>query len=233
MLYVDDFFYYENSRFSVNFKVDSPGYYWLEKPKLTKLDDSPRLLEVEDSIFVKKLDSTYECDVYKRLGEGLAPKILGTFSLGCDAFIALERMEPLTFDWVHDDLDRAITQLIALIPKLHKQNIIHRDIRTANLLVKDDQMYICDFEQGYSEAWSPPEVIGAYEFTTRSDAYSVGCTIVEMITMKDPWDGVEGYTAHIMNRDYAPLLAPVKDTKYYALIEQCIVHRTIPEHVQL
>ncbi|CAL9059966.1 mitogen-activated protein kinase kinase kinase 5 isoform X1 [Musa acuminata AAA Group] len=97
---------------------------------------------------------------------------------------------------------------------LHSKNIMHRDIKGANLLVNVHGIVkLADFGMAKhlsgtmgalslkgSPYWMAPEVVQAtmnkdvgYDFAV--DIWSLGCTIIEMFTGKQPWNGLEGAAA--------------------------------------
>jgi hypothetical protein len=98
-------------------------------------------------------------------------------------------------------------QIVSGIKYLHSMNIVHRDIKGDNILVTIDGIVkvadfgcskqiddVCSKSHGCQTMvgtpyWMAPEVIkcepGGYG--TKSDIWSVGCTIVEMVTGKPPW----------------------------------------------
>eukprot|EP01059_Diplonema_ambulator_P005163 TRINITY_DN14907_c0_g1_i1.p1 TRINITY_DN14907_c0_g1~~TRINITY_DN14907_c0_g1_i1.p1 ORF type:complete len:663 (+),score=202.58 TRINITY_DN14907_c0_g1_i1:135-2123(+) len=87
---------------------------------------------------------------------------------------------------------------------LHNHDVVHRDIKAANVLlnVKGD-VKLADFgsalwlkeQKGLkgkdvthgTPRWMSPEVITSSACTTCSDIWSLGCTILEMLTAKEPW----------------------------------------------
>jgi serine/threonine protein kinase len=78
---------------------------------------------------------------------------------------------------------------------LHSNNIVHRDIRSENILVSvDGQVKIADFGKAFcltnehqqisattSSYWTAPEMINAGAFDTKADIWSLGVTVMEMV----------------------------------------------------
>lgn len=96
-------------------------------------------------------------------------------------------------------------QILIGLAYLHKRNIIHRDIKGANILIDiKGCVKITDFGiskklsplnkqqnkraslQG-SVYWMAPEVVKQVVTTAKADIWSVGCVIVEMFTGKHPF----------------------------------------------
>lgn len=96
-------------------------------------------------------------------------------------------------------------QILIGLAYLHKRNIIHRDIKGANILIDiKGGVKITDFGiskklsplnkqqnkraslQG-SVYWMAPEVVKQVVTTEKADIWSVGCVIVEMFTGKHPF----------------------------------------------
>jgi TolB-like protein len=91
----------------------------------------------------------------------------------------------------------------------HAHGVIHRDIKPENLLIQAGQLLIADFgiaraiglaaqehitsEQlvlGSATYMSPEQASGATSLDGRTDVYSLGCVVYEMLTGEPPFQGV-------------------------------------------
>ncbi|KAJ2931360.1 hypothetical protein H1R20_g5736, partial [Candolleomyces eurysporus] len=97
-----------------------------------------------------------------------------------------------------------VPQILQGLDYLHERDIIHRDIKGANILVDnkggakisyfgtpkkvDDYLLGGDRPslQG-SVFWMAPEVVKQTGHTKKADIWSVGCLVVEMLTGEHPW----------------------------------------------
>ncbi|KAK9690032.1 hypothetical protein RND81_09G099800 [Saponaria officinalis] len=96
-------------------------------------------------------------------------------------------------------------QLLEGVKYLHDNWILHRDLKTSNLLVNDKGgLKICDFgmarqygspSKPYTSLvvtlWyrAPELLLGAKEYSTAVDMWSVGCIMAELLTRKPLFDG--------------------------------------------
>jgi len=95
-------------------------------------------------------------------------------------------------------------QILEGLEYLHAHDVIHRDIKGANILVdKDGVCKLSDFggakiiveemevskQQSFKGTphWMAPETIKSLVTTRFSDRWSVGCTVIEMATGEPPW----------------------------------------------
>jgi len=91
------------------------------------------------------------------------------------------------------------TEILQGLEYLHFNNIIHRDIKGANILVdRDGVCKLSDFGGSKIIAtelefnrnnsfngtpnWMAPEIVKNQEHSRFSDIWSIGCTIIEMVT---------------------------------------------------
>ena len=107
---------------------------------------------------------------------------------------------------------RYLKQLLSALSCLHKNDIIHRDIRNVNIFFTDpsrksiklgDVNFVYDFKFMKKQSslidmeevdkiresivFYAPETITQNETTTKSDIWSLGCTLVHMLTGRIPW----------------------------------------------
>uniref|UniRef100_A0A0R3RIB6 Protein kinase domain-containing protein n=1 Tax=Elaeophora elaphi TaxID=1147741 RepID=A0A0R3RIB6_9BILA len=99
-------------------------------------------------------------------------------------------------------------QVLQGLEYLHRNEIIHRDIKPANILRDSNgNVKIGDFGSakrlqticsqqaatfiGTPNYMAPEVVLGHTTHGRKADIWSVGCTLVEMLTTKPPWDDLE------------------------------------------
>jgi serine/threonine-protein kinase len=103
----------------------------------------------------------------------------------------------------------AILQVLAALAYAHRHGVIHRDIKPANIIVRDDGVVkVTDFGIARSSAaprltatgsllgslyYMSPEQIQALPVDRRSDLYSVGVTLYEVLTGRRPFEGANEY----------------------------------------
>ena len=95
-------------------------------------------------------------------------------------------------------------QMCLGVKYLHEHNIIHRDLKTSNIyLGEGDKIVIGDFgiskifnnNQSMSRTfigtpyYMSPEVLGQKEYDKKTDIWSLGCVLYELLTFKMPFNG--------------------------------------------
>uniref|UniRef100_A0A175YQP2 non-specific serine/threonine protein kinase n=2 Tax=Daucus carota subsp. sativus TaxID=79200 RepID=A0A175YQP2_DAUCS len=103
-----------------------------------------------------------------------------------------------------------IAQVLEGLVYLHEQGVIHRDIKGANILTtKEGRVKLADFgvatklteaninEPSYTGTayWMAPEVVNTPGVCVASDIWSVGCTVIELLTGSPPYSGYDPWPA--------------------------------------
>ncbi len=115
-------------------------------------------------------------------------------------------------------------QILSALSYAHKQNIIHRDIKPANMMLTPQGVVkLMDFGIARSSSdgtltstgttlgslnYMPPEQVRGESADARSDIYSFGVSLYELLTGKLPFQGDSQYslmTAHLNEVPAAPI----------------------------
>ncbi|MGB8472813.1 MAG: serine/threonine-protein kinase [Candidatus Acidiferrum sp.] len=118
-----------------------------------------------------------------------------------------------------------IDQVLDALSYAHKQNIIHRDIKPANMmLTSDGTVKLMDFGIARSASdrsltmtgttlgslnYMPPEQVKGEPADNRSDLYSLGVSLYEMVTGQLPFDAGSNYAmmaAHLQEEPKPPIV---------------------------
>ncbi|MBQ7706861.1 MAG: Stk1 family PASTA domain-containing Ser/Thr kinase [Lachnospiraceae bacterium] len=182
---------------------------------------------VNDKTFVTKFR------IEAQASAGLThPNIVNVFDVAEDDgiyFIVMELVEGITLkEYIHENgrlpMDRAIDfsiQIASALETAHENHIIHRDIKPQNILVsKNGNLKVTDFgiakaasantltsgAMGSVHYISPEQARGGYS-DERSDIYSLGITMYEMVTGRVPFEGDNNVSValmHIQNEMVSP-----------------------------
>lgn len=153
-----------------------------------------------------------EIDLLKNLNHKNIVKYLGSLKTKSHLHIILEYVEngslaniikPNKFGPFPESLAAVyIAQVLEGLVYLHEQGVIHRDIKGANILTtKEGLVKLADFGVAtkLTEAdvnthsvvgtpyWMAPEVIEMSGVCAASDIWSVGCTVIELLTCSPPY----------------------------------------------
>jgi len=143
------------------------------------------------------------------------PGIVSVYEYGEDektAFIAMEFVEgralsqyiALKVRFELADTMSIMAQLLDALDYAHEHGIVHRDVKPANVLLSDDkQVKVVDFGVARladsdltkvgavigTPSYMSPEQLSGQQVDRRSDLFSAGIVLYELLTGKKPFDG--------------------------------------------
>src|SRR5439155_90398 len=121
---------------------------------------------------------------------------------------------------------RIATEVASALDYAHRHGVVHRDIKPENVLLHDGRALVADFgialaaskaggsrmtETGMSlgtpHYMSPEQAMGEREITGRSDVYSLGAMLYEMLTGDPPFTGstAQAVVARVVTESPRPL----------------------------
>lgn len=126
-----------------------------------------------------------------------------------------------------------VKQTLCGLNYLHEQGVIHRDIKAANILLDShNTVKLADFGVSTmvnntamtlagSLNWMAPEIIGNRGASTLSDIWSLGATVVELLTSNPPFHNLVDMNIYyaIENDTYFPPSSFSKEVKDF--LQQC------------
>ena len=105
-------------------------------------------------------------------------------------------------------------QLLEGLAYLHENEVIHRDLKSANILITENStLKLTDFgcsrrfdsdSNGQSRSfkgspyWMSPEMVLKQGHSYPSDIWSIGCLIIEMSTGRPPWSNYSKYSKDVL-----------------------------------
>jgi serine/threonine protein kinase len=105
-------------------------------------------------------------------------------------------------------------QLLEGLSYLHNNSVVHRDLKSANILVAEDgTLKLTDFgcsrrfnQELYYESmsfkgspyWMAPEVVMRKGHKFPADIWSLGCLVIEMVTGRPPWADMTSDTREVL-----------------------------------
>lgn len=196
-----------------------------------------------DEVFIKKFLSEAQA------AAGLMhPNVVNVYDVGQDRglyYMVMELVEGITLkDYIEkkgrispkETISISI-QMVTGLQAAHNQHIIHRDIKPQNIIIsKDGKVKVTDF--GIARATTSTQtistsVMGSVHYTSpeqarggvvdqKSDIYSIGITMYEMVTGHVPFDGDSTVTVALKHLQ-EEIIAPGEEVSDLPYSLECII----------
>ena len=159
-------------------------------------------------------DLRQEIMILSNLSHPLITKLFGSMVVGTDVWLVMDYCgagslrQILQSGCFAERVIRVVVNQVlqALVYLHHKANIMHRDIKAANILVTlENGIKLCDFGVANlstkrtsfvgSPYWMAPEVIDGKIYGYKSDIWSLGITIIELCTGNPPYHNLDAMKA--------------------------------------
>jgi tetratricopeptide (TPR) repeat protein len=125
------------------------------------------------------------------------------------------------------DALRIARQAAGALTYAHRLGVIHRDIKPGNIMVEDGHTWVTDFgiaramevtdrnavtstggTPGTPAYMSPEQIMGHDDLDVRTDIYSLGCVLYEMLAGHRPFDGPN--VQAVLNKHLVEPLPPIR-----------------------
>ena len=138
-------------------------------------------------------------DLIKKFSFALPPKVYFCVEDESETVIAEEFIQGETLlekkFLTESEARKILLQMCDGLKELHAQKIIHRDIKPSNLILQGDKIRLIDFDAARvfkdgkeadtnllgTKGYAPPEQFGSGQTDQRSDIYSLGVTIKNLL----------------------------------------------------
>ncbi|CAE7733959.1 mkkA [Symbiodinium pilosum] len=188
-----------------------------------------------------------EVSLYRKLNHPNIVAFFGTESIGETMYIFLEYMPGGSLNrllsqrgaFEEQEIANYSRQVLEALHYLHtrKPSILHRDVKTANILLDHDGVVkLADFGCSKrasgnavhtlrgSVQWMAPEVINQQPYGCKADIWSFGCVLIEMLTTRPPWGHFETNVAamiHVATSKEPPRVPERASPELRALVSCC------------
>jgi NIMA (never in mitosis gene a)-related kinase len=193
--------------------------YALKKVKLTKLSEKEKLNALNEVRILASVKSNFVIS-YKEAFFDERESCLGIVMEYADKGDLYQKITEykktaMLFDEI--DIWRILIQCIKGLKSLHDLKILHRDMKSANVfLFSDGSAKLGDLNVskvarkglGYTQTGTPyyasPEVWKDQPYDNKSDIWSLGCVLYEMITLHPPFraENMEGLYNKVIRGQY-------------------------------
>ncbi|OHT04379.1 hypothetical protein TRFO_28077 [Tritrichomonas foetus] len=191
----------------------------------------------------------YELDIMKQIKHNSVLSLLDTFKCnnnlcavmnyanGGSLLRKILRNGPLS----EETTKKYMKDILEGLNAIHEEKIIHNDIKAANILLNNDKAIIADLGSAVdakngsmtastgSPHWMSPEAAGSKPLTTKSDIWSIGILMIEMLNGKPPMSSFPGASVLMILKENKtiPFNLNVSDS-CLSFVKMCL--QLLPDH---
>lgn len=147
--------------------------------------------------------------------------IVMTHCDGGDMYTTIQNAKGKNFS--EDQILSWLAQVILAIHYLHERRILHRDLKTQNIFVKDKRLCVGDFgiakvldsTRDFANTcigtpyYMSPELFRNKPYSYKSDIWALGCVLYEMCNLRHAFDAqsINGLAVKILRGSFPPVAA--------------------------
>lgn len=178
-------------------KTGKRGNVWLVRHKETAIRYVYRAFEGNGEVYrnLMEVSSPYLPKIYKVMEQDDWVFVLEEYISG-DTLAFLLEEKPLPLNYVKE----IAAQICSALEVLHSHNMVHRDVKPGNIIIRGSQAVLIDFDtsrvvkpENHSDTqvmgttgYAAPEQYGFSQTDARADIYAMGILINEMLTNQHP-----------------------------------------------
>jgi serine/threonine protein kinase len=187
------------------FDEDHGDLFAIKEIDFRNISNNNNYIEAKINSFRSEIDILSKIshkNIVRYLGTNYNKEVFHIFLELCNGGSIAKMLEVYKF-FTENVIKVYTRQILEGLEYLHAHNIIHRDIKGANILVDKGLCKLSDFggakvivdeldlnKQNSIKGtpnWIAPEAIQNKGYTRYSDVWSIGCTVIEMATGEPPW----------------------------------------------
>jgi len=176
--------------------------------------------------------------------------IVMVYCEGGDMYTKIKNAKGKNF--TEDQILEWFAQILLAIHYLHERRILHRDLKTQNIFLKNSRIRVGDFgiakvldsTRDFANTcigtpyYMSPELFRNKPYSYKSDTWALGCVLYEMCNLRHAFDAqsINGLAMKILRGSYPPIAAsyskPLKDLITKMLSIKASNRPTVVELVQ-